>query len=179
MQKLNLDPKPPRANGIMWVERIAGGERQQFTVYSPAILGIWTHYSRSGTRPCYAEQEHCEGGHCEETLRWKGYIHCWSFRMNRAVVLQLTAAASNIWLEQVAGNANLRGQRIEVWRTKGENGRVRVSVNEYLATGTDHLPPPQDILPSLYSLWKMKPTLFLPDAKNISRPQELPGEMAG
>jgi hypothetical protein len=145
---------PNRDSNVFWVEQLAGGESQKWRVWSPAVWGVWTHFS-DGTSPCYENHNHCLGGHDPETLRWKGYVLGWSFKLNKACFCQLTGTAYATWMEQVTPGVLLRGQTIKVNRTQKKKGRLSVEVCPYEQVDPHGLPPDVDPRPSLYNLWEL------------------------
>jgi hypothetical protein len=157
--KLNRQDTPPPAKDILFVETISGGATQKFKVYSPTFYGVWVHYNPKPvcTKPCYEDHSLCEGGHDAETMRWYAYLHCWSFKYNRQVFLQLTKAAGEMLQEQLKPGDTFRGLVIEVARTEARNGRMSCRVNEWMSSNGKTMPKPMDPTKSLFNFWKVKP----------------------
>ena len=69
----------------------------------------------------------------------------------------------------------MRGMRLTVSRSKGDNGRLTVQVDPYqVPGGTDQMPPEKSPLPSLEKLWgidlsKPAPTRPRPLVDSFSR----------
>lgn len=175
MNGFNTCPIPPKASGIFWVERIDGGAKLDFTCLSSHIFGIWTHFHKKGTRPCYEDTSKCEDGHKAETLRWKGYVHVYNTARRRQEFLQLTVRAARMWLEAVGNGCCLRGQAIHVSRTQASNGPVTLRLNEHGQLDEDRLAGERDdFMPSLFKLWKMAPVKLCADSARIITLDQLP-----
>lgn len=157
MSGYSQSPVPPKRSDVLWIERVAGGEKQTFTVYSPTIWGVYTHWNGAATKPCYQDRSFCEGGHSEETLRWRGYLHAWSAKLNRPCFVQLTEECARRLLMQVADGATFRGLTLEVSRTSSKKGRLTANVLTWKSQQSDHLPPALDPRKSLEHLWRVKP----------------------
>ena len=155
---LNRRDTPPPAKDIFWVETIKGGMTQKFKVYSPNLYGVYVHYNPKpkGTKPCFEDHSLCDGGHEEETLRWYCYLHAWSFKMGRQVVVQLTEAAGRQLTEQVDPGKPLRGLVIEVTRSAADNGRLACKVNEYMSSNGRTMPQAVDPTKSLFHFWRVE-----------------------
>jgi hypothetical protein len=171
---LNQQKGPPPRRDVLWVERVRGGEKFTARVYSPSMWGVWTHYVKGFSQPCYENSELCCGGHLESNMRWYGYVHAYSFKRQRAVIIQLTAGAAREWLEQLAEGTVLRGQQIEVSRTAADKGRVHVQVQQYQTVAADAIPPHIDPYRSLLAMWKVPPIEELLNRRLVSKPPDIP-----
>lgn len=155
------DGIPPRRRDVLFVQSPDAGERLKFLVYSQSVWGVYTHYNGK-TKPCYENHDLCEGGHSLLNLRWKGYLHGWSYARNDQVIIQLTLEAANQLVEQLAESAVLRGLTIEVCRTAKKKGRSSCHVlGQYAQHDSAKLPPEIDPLRSLYNMWGLP---YRPDA---------------
>jgi hypothetical protein len=173
-RKLNTSSSPPRRSSVLWVECIRGNERQKFTVYSPVIFGVYQHWTGRRTVPCWENHELCQGGHRESTLKWRGYIHAWSYTRNSAVFVQLTGESIDCWWNQIARGVSLRGQQIYVVRSKADNGRLFVEVDKYSTRDANKLPEPLDPRESLFKMWGLDASDQDLRSSLVSTPEELP-----
>jgi len=178
MTKMKRQDLPPEQREVFWVERLKGNERQQFVVYSPTLWGCWTHYNaaKKETTPCYEDERFCHGGHEIETMRWRGYVFAWSKSRMEPVFIQLTPGACRSWLKQLAEGATLRGQLIEVWRTKSDKGRLLVAVNKYAHRSNEAMPQPPSPIKSLYNMWHVTEVPHLMRASVVEDEKDLPDE---
>lgn len=172
--ELNTSPVPPPRKNILWVECLKGGQRHRLLIYSPAVIGVFFHWTGKASKPCYKNHKLCEGGHDPETMKWRGYLHCWSYERGKPVFLQLTdTAVQQLWL-QVSDKSALRGLSIHAARSKADNGRMSVQVDRYGEKGPDNLPPPLDVKESLLKLWKVPKTNALLNSRFYGGEEELP-----
>ena len=123
---------PPEKPGVYWVERVKGNGRGTFRIYSPAFWGFDTHYTNGRTCFCYENQEHCDGGHNQATLRWNGYLFAWDYQNNRKCFVHFTDRAARMVFAQLATGASLRGCQLEVFKTKADKGRLNARINEWM-----------------------------------------------
>lgn len=152
-------PRPVNPD-IFWVQSIDGGKQERYTIYSPQIWGVWTHhhYELKRTTPCYDTHKFCFGGHDPRTLRFKGYLFGYSFERHRNEFLQLTEAAVINLEEQLGPEVQLRGLTIDVKRSAKKQGRLYVSIADYIHRDPRTLP--MDVSPraSLYNTWDIPDT---------------------
>lgn len=148
---------PDKNPDVYWVVSIDGGKKERFTVYSPQVWGVWTHYHLESkkTTPCYENEKKCFGGHDPRTLRWKGYLFVRSFDMHRNVFLQLTKGGADDLVEQLGPDVQLRGLTIDVKRTASKQGRLYVSIADYIVRDARTFPADLDPRTSLYNVWKI------------------------
>src|SRR5687768_8683416 len=155
--KLNRQDTPPETKDVLWVERLKGGVKGSFTVYSPKLWGVWTHYHKGRSKPCFLDDKLCIGGCVENNKKWYGYVHCWHLERNRQVIFQATPAGARMWLNQCVNGCSLRGMTIEACRTNADNGRQRILVSKWKNSGfRDDLPPPLDPTKSLFNMWDLE-----------------------
>lgn len=174
MNHLSRSEELPPAKGVLYVERLKGSERGNYTVYSPKIEVIFSHWNGDKTVPCYEDHSLCPGGHSEESKRWRGYLHCWSHRMNRQVFLQLTAQACRELVGQVASGASLRGCSIQVYRTKEDKGRLHALIERFGKRTGEDLPPHRSAEESVMNLWGVYRPLGTPSHLTILDPGCIP-----
>jgi len=150
---------PRRDPNVLFVECMDANTSQQFIVYSPTIQGMEMHWlpSEKRTVPCFEDTTLCPGGHKEDTVKWRAYVHCFSLRKKEPVFVQLTWEAWKTWMNQLREGVSLRGQHIIVHRTEKKNGRLWVEVQEYKSDRTGKMPPPLDCKLSCYRMWKFNP----------------------
>lgn len=175
-KRLNYQATPPAPKDTYWVETLGAGQSLTFTVYSPSLWGVWTHYSKGGTKPCYEDHTNCEGGHNEKTMRWYGYLFGWSFRKSKNCFVQLTSGACDMLLSQVAPKATLRGLTLSIRRTAASEGRLLVEVQQHAHRDPKRLPMDQDPERSLLKMWKVNAYLLGFNKSMVSAPEEIPGE---
>jgi hypothetical protein len=150
-------PVPSRTKDVHWVEQLAASERQQWRIWSKCIWGVWTHYhDDKSTSPCYKDHTRCKGGHDPVSLRWKGYVMGWCFKLNRPAFVQLTQASVDAWTNQLAEGTPIRGQTLLISRTAKKNGRLVIEVQPYQTVDPSSVPPDCDPRASLYNLWKLE-----------------------
>lgn len=176
MPEFSRSNVPPPPKDVIWVARIKPMTREKFTVYSPALWGVWTHWTGKLTQPCYADHQFCHQGHKEETLRWKAYVFGWSFERNRQEFLELTAGACDHWLSQLAPGVSLRGMTIEVYRDKRQKGPLLVQVAPHVKRDCSTLPPDRNPEKSLLRLWKVPDIVQAFNKHAVTGHEEIPGD---
>lgn len=172
--QLNRCDVPPPVKDVLYVQRLKGDERGQFILYSPAMWGVWTHFHNGRTQPCFENHDLCYGGHQETNLRWKGYVHCWSFMMGRQVILQFTENAARQLLSQLPSGCSLRGKTIEAARSKKSKGRMNVELDRYAMDRADGVPPAIDPLKSIFNMWGIPLDVNLLSRSLVTSPAEVP-----
>lgn len=152
---LTLDRQdvPPKPGPECFIMRLKGQEFYTYTILSESLYGLNIHYGRTSLRssPHFTDKERCEGCKADVPMRWKGYLHCICHEKGQEVFLELTPASAQSLLVQLPGG-NLRGNRIQVKRTKGDNGRLIISVLTACQT-PECLPKSKNVEQSLLRLW--------------------------
>jgi len=148
------DDKPPRPGPSIPVIRIKGGEQRLLIVLSPRLIGYWTHWGGKATMPCTGKELGCTGCSARPPWpsRWKGYLHALCLVKHYDCFLELTPAAAEMLSLQSDNAMSLRGVKIELRRTPGANGRLKLIVHNRTLTMND-LPEPKDPMVSLAKLW--------------------------
>jgi len=150
--ELDVCPTPPKPGPAMFFQRMKGKECHTFTIYSPHLFGINVHYVGKRSSPHYRNEKKCPGCRARNAKRWKGFLHCFNHNLSQDVFLELTPKSADSLLKQLGKGAPLRGNRIQVKRTDGDNGRLMVSILTAVGNA-EQLPEALDPLPSLLRFW--------------------------
>lgn len=151
-RQVAFDNRPPSAGPELFVLRLKGDEFFTFTIWSEEITGMWTHWGKGKSEPHYVDEDNCPGCNARRPRRWKGFIHAYCFEKKQEVLVELTPSSAKSLLDQLGAKASLRGNRIQVKRTKGANGRLLISVLTACPNPQD-LPPAKDPKASILKLW--------------------------
>lgn len=176
MTQWNTQHSPPPPPDTLWVDTVGAAQNKKYICYSNSVFGLWTHYKNGQTSPCYSNHEFCPNGHEENTLRWKGYLHCFSYERAEPVFLQLTSKAVWDFLQKIGAGIDLRGLVLHVQRTAKKNGRLIVSQDHHTHVNLASLPKVRDPRRSLEKLWKIVPIPAILNAKLLGGPDDVPQE---
>ena len=149
---------PPDLGAVLHIIRVGATDRHTLVILSDALVGVWTHYSlkRKRTIRCMGDAKNCEG--CADEMRkcWSGYLHVCKPTNGVQGVLELTALAGNRVTDLFHGMESIRGQKIFVYRERG-NLKSPVAV-EGLGPVEDgfYLPPKKDVFATLRRLWGIR-----------------------
>lgn len=155
-KEIAYDCQPPKAGPEIFIQRLKGGQKFTFTILSITLFGVWVHWDGKRSFPHYHPAEQCQGCMDRRQKRWKGFLHCFNYEIGQEVFLELTPFSATSLRNQLAGSDNLRGNRIQVSRTKGDNGRLVVQVLTAIQN-PEALPPEKDPKASILKLWGMEP----------------------
>jgi len=147
---------PKKKNGSMQVKRVTTSELQTFIILSRAFFGQWIHWYGHRSHECTKDFKACNG--CERGWPYKflGYIHVVGMPDSAECFLELTQTACELIDKQVPEGENLRGQRMNIRKTKGgPKGRYIVDVLERRVDPLT-LPEEKDPLETLRFLWACK-----------------------
>ena len=150
--ELDVCHVPPKPGPELFFLRLKGNEMHTFTIYSKALFGLNVHFVGKRSAPHYRNPAKCPGCRAKNGKRWKGFLHCFDHNLGQEVFLELTPASATSLLGQLPGRGNLRGNRIQVKRSPGDNGRLFISILT-ACTSIDKLPEAKDPLESLLKLW--------------------------
>lgn len=150
---LDRSDVPPRAGPELFIMRLKGGEFFTFILLADELYGINIHFGNGSSKssPHFTDKNRCPGCQANTPMRWKGYLHAFCSDKGQEVFLELTPASAQSLIGQLPGG-KLRGNRIQVKRTKGDNGRLLISVLTACST-IDALPKAKDPEESLLRLW--------------------------
>ena len=133
----------------------SGIERRAY-ILSPSVVGCFTHFSPSCSKPCLRTPE-CPW--CKE--RWpkreKGYLAGVELTSGRLVLVELTKGAYESCPPLLKDAGRLRGRTIVLGR-RGQalNAPVWAKLEDNLAPKSrDMLPPEFDVISALWRLWEM------------------------
>lgn len=122
-------------------------------ILSHDLIGRYTHYAASRTRPCMGQD--CEWCNKNQRPRWHGYLACIDLDRNEKIIVEVTAGiATQIgeWFDQCR---TLKGSRMQLERPSGKaNGRIRAKIIAP-ATGTGELPTAPDLRPVMEKIWEV------------------------
>jgi len=149
---LDVQSTPPREGPEIYILRLKANQHYSFTIFSDHVWGINVHWNGKKSEPHFTDEGRCPGCQAKRTKRWKGYLHCFSAKMGQEVFLELTPASAQSLLSQLGDRGSLRGNRIQVKRTKGDNGRLLISVLT-ACPEPNALPKEKDPQESLLKLW--------------------------
>lgn len=150
--QLDVCPLPPKPGPEMFFQRMKGNECHTFTIYSKSLFGINVHFVGKRSSPHYRNEKKCPGCRAKNAKRWKGFLHCFNHNLSQEVFLELTPKSAQSLLSQLGRGAAMRGNRIQVKRTEGDNGRLLVSILT-ACDKPDQLPEGKDPLGSLLKFW--------------------------
>jgi hypothetical protein len=150
--ELDVCPTPPRPGPLLFFQRMKGSECHTFTIYSKCIFGINVHFVHGRSSPHYRNEKKCPGCRAKNAKRWKGFLHAFNVNLGQEVFLELTPHSAKSLLSQLGNRVGMRGNRIQVKRTAGDNGRLLISILT-AAPNVDQLPEPKDPLESLKKFW--------------------------
>lgn len=152
MEELNRQNIPPKKEGELWIERLKANAKKAFTIYSPSLWGVWTHWNGSRSEPCHREEKKCNGCKAGFPRRWKAYLHAYDQRRHGPVFIELTPTCARQLLDQVGKGITLRGLVIVLERTKANNGRLSVQLQTQGAD-PERLPKHLDPYDTLMNIW--------------------------
>ena len=147
------DDRPPKNGPSVQLLRVTSTELHTFVILSHTLVGYWTHWDGRRTTPCTKKSGECPGCNSKHPDRWKGYLHVWHAEGNVEAFLELTPAAAESVTTGCQDPADLRGERIQVQRSRGgPKGRLSV---RFLQKRTDpaDLPAQRIPLETLHRLW--------------------------
>lgn len=174
--EIAYDDTPPREGPEIFIMRLKANEMHVFTIFSHSLAGIWTHWTGSKSEPHFKDPDKCPGCQKKKTKRWKGFLHVYCHSKAQEVFLELTPHSAQSLLNQLAGGKSMRGNRIQVKRGKGDNGRLTISI--LTATGNpETMPEPKDPRPSILKLWGMmesEPSGWIEQEEEIRQPGSAP-----
>lgn len=152
MSEIHFDNNPPAPGPALFIKRLKGGEDIVVCVLANEIKGIWAHWSGKKSEPHFFDSAHCPGCQAQRPKRWKGYLHVYDYAGNKELILEVTPASAVQINRLCACSSKLRGERIRLQRSKGDNGRLTVSVLA-VEPKIDALPKEKDPRPSILKLW--------------------------
>ncbi len=136
-------PRPVRVLSVK-------GKRPVSVRFLGPLMGVLTHFTRSGSTPCLG-QERCLPATHRYPIQWKGYAPVEEWEMLEELwcpmVLEITEN-----LEHLLGTQSRRG---EIWLLKRKDNHDKGEVvGLYSETLDDaEIPPPFSVLPVLQKLW--------------------------
>ncbi len=159
MEQFNRDDRPPQGPKPLKLIRIRKGQTAVYTILSPSMWGIWTHWDGQRTLPCMKAKNQCLGCQRGFPKRWKGYLHCYFPPQKSDFLLEITPRAAKLLLDSAPERRMLRGLILRVERSPGgRNGRLLATI-----VGDDpierELPAAKDPFDTLAFLWGMQPPL--------------------
>jgi hypothetical protein len=172
-KELNSGEMPAKVNHLHWVETVDARTTVRFQSFSPVLWQLWTHYN-GRTKPCFARQEMCEGGHKEETLRWYAYLFGYDFSRQRPGFIQLTLGAARMLRASIAPGVTLRGVTIDVRRPGSKQGPLHCNVVNYMNRDSEKMGKDCDPQASLFKLWKVNHVSGAMNLKLGEREEDLP-----
>jgi hypothetical protein len=149
---LDSQPVPPRPGPELFILRLKGGELKTITIYSRSLFGVNVHWNGAKSEPHFKEEKNCNGCLKKMPMRWKGFLHGFCHEMGQEVFLELTPASAHSLLDQLGQGTVMRGNRIQVKRTKGDKGRLIIACLTAVPN-PESLPPEKDPATSLLRLW--------------------------
>lgn len=127
-----LAAEPPEEEGkFLRIIKIECGPEYDFTILTPGVLGIWTHFVDTRTIPCFKDVT----GSCEfcgntTSRRWYGYLAAYSHRSKQRVIVPLPKGAFQSCPVLKGAKGDLTGKQLRAWRTGGHpRGRVICRLN--------------------------------------------------
>lgn len=156
-------PKPPPVKRVYTIKksskprgeiyRLKGGDSILVTILSPTFWGVTIHFDERSRRSmgCRGNPEQCEGCLGKIPVKDLFYLFCW-FGPGRTGHVELTPRAMGQLDEAMQGKGTYRGQRVKVFRTKANNGRLNIEVYERIDK-PESLQPDEDPTELLEWLW--------------------------
>lgn len=151
-KQIDFDDTPPPAGPAIFVRRLKGEEGVTCAILGDKVYGIWSHWQGKKSEPHFRNADDCPGCIARRPKRWKGFLHVWDYATNKEIFLELTPASASQLGQQLGRNSDLRGERIRVQRTKGDNGRLTVAVLQ-AEPKIDVLPKEKDPRQTILKLW--------------------------
>lgn len=149
LRRVEEAPRP----GPRWpIIRLKGGQAGLFQIFSHRVRIFASHWNGKRSQPCTVPQSECAG--CLDKLpnKYKGYLHVRSVNTDVEGFLELTPTAIDSMKNQTPGVASVRGMRVEVRRTRGDQGRLSL-VMLPVCCSISELPPERDPEDTLRQLW--------------------------
>lgn len=145
-------PSPTGAPEIR-VLRLKGNQTIKGWILSDFLWGFMIHWNNGISRssPHYDEPHPCEGCKMEVPLKELFYLHILSPQYGQVFVEMTPTAAKRVQL-MLEGNQTYRGMYVEIKRTPADNGRLLVSLPEWMESRAA-LPESKDPVESLAKLW--------------------------
>jgi len=156
MWHFNEQGQAPKPGPSLPIVRVTDAARHIFTVFSPAVWGVWTHWDGRRSVPCMLPVETCPFHRRQLPLRWKGYVHVFDHNERQQSYLELTPAGVQMLQTQLAPGESLRGILLNVERSKGgPKGRLIIEVKPNHAPSSQ-LTEEKHPREALTSLWGLK-----------------------
>lgn len=150
--EVHYDDATPKAGPAIFVKRLKGQEAVTVAVLGDHVHGVWTHWGKGKSEPHFRDPDHCPGCQARRPKRWKGYLHVFDYQANREIFLELTPHSANTLTYQLGRKDMMRGERIRVERSKGDNGRLTIAVLG-AEKKIEALPAEKDPRPTILKLW--------------------------
>lgn len=148
--------RPEKRTGSLEVRRVTTSELQQFVFLSKAFFGQYIHWYGNRSHECTKDFKECNGCQRGWPYKFLGYVHVIGMPNATEMFLELTLTACELIDKQLPEGENLRGQRINIRKTKGgPKGRYIVDVLER-RIDPDTLAAEKDPLETLRFLWACK-----------------------
>ena len=143
---------PPKPGPAIFVKRLKGEEAVTVVILGDQVFGIWSHWQGKKSEPHFRDADTCPGCVARRPKRWKGYVHVYDYSANKEIFLELTPHSAHQLHFALGRQSELRGERIRVARSKGDNGRLTVAVLT-AEKKTEALPRAKDPRPTILKLW--------------------------
>jgi hypothetical protein len=125
----------------------------QMLCLSADCLGVYTHFWRNATRPCFDQD--CEACDAGIGRRWHGYLGVQGIKSGDIAIFEFTAPCCDALDEYIRTHSTLRGGKIIATRaSQRENGRVRLQIVQSFKTEIE-IPATPDVPRFLRKLWDM------------------------
>lgn len=152
---------PPEEPGkFLRMIKIELGPEYEFTLLSPAFVGLWTHFIDKRTMPCFKEAtgacEFCGPG---TSRRWYAYAAVYSHRAKSKGIVTIPKGAFGNDPVLRGAKGDLTGKRLRAWRTGGHiRGRVVCRLDllsDRPVSEEDRVERP-DLLAQLFWIWGVR-----------------------
>lgn len=146
-------PSQPKGIEIVWP---SPGRPVKGWIVTPAMLGIFTHYTDRRTLPCIGRENGCEFCGPYSSRRWLGYLGIYDRKESRLGVAQISKEAARTNETLATPGVNLRGLFLRLSRV-GDRKNAPCRAELEIAADVPELPAPFNLQELLCAVWGFHP----------------------